>query len=72
MVPRWLTLRQAAAYCSLSESTLRRACRERRLYAHRLGRLLRFERAHLDAFLTGTPLGPVAEAAPGADVDVLE
>lgn len=66
MVPRWLTLRQAAAYCSLSESTLRRACREGRLRAHRLGRLLRFERAHLDAFLSGTPI----DAMPaGADAD---
>ena len=69
MVPRWLTLRQAAAYCSLSESTLRRACREQRLHAHRLGRLLRFERAHLDAFLTGKSPDVVLEAAAAAADD---
>ena len=52
---RFLRPREAAEYVGLSKRTLARYIKSGRLNPHRLnGRVLRFRRSELDAFLAGT------------------
>ena len=44
-----LTLSEAAAYLNVTERYVRRLVAERRVAYHKVGRLLRFRRADLDA-----------------------
>jgi excisionase family DNA binding protein len=49
---RLLTIKEVQARTGLSDSSVRRAIRHRRLAVHRLGRVLRVSEADLQAYLT--------------------
>lgn len=54
---RWLTPKEAAAYCRVEEVTLRRAVQRKLLIAFRVngGRRVRYRAADLDAWLCASP-----------------
>jgi excisionase family DNA binding protein len=55
---RWLSPKDAAAYCSVDVVTLRRAVQRGSLKAYRIenGRLLRYRLEDLDAWLSLSPV----------------
>lgn len=60
----YLSPQEAAVVVGVREKTIRSAVKSGRLRAHRLGRLLRIERADLEEYMKG-----VAAAGPPVDVD---
>lgn len=54
---RWLTPKEAAAYCRVDEVTLRRAVQRKLLCAFRVngGKRVRYRVADLDAWLCASP-----------------
>jgi excisionase family DNA binding protein len=52
-VTRLLTIKEVQARTGLSDSSVRRAIRHRRLAVHRIGGVLRVSEADLQAFLQG-------------------
>ena len=56
-VPDYLTLSQAAELVQCNSETLRRAIRDRRLSAGKVGRHWRIRRADLDAWMYGDGRG---------------
>lgn len=53
ITPRYLTYRQAEAYCSVSRWTLYRAVKNNDLKAHHAGTAIRFDRRELDRWMQG-------------------
>lgn len=48
---RYLKIRQAAIYTGLSEKTLYRLAERDEIPAHKIGRIWRFDRMEVDAFM---------------------
>ncbi|MCB0327955.1 MAG: helix-turn-helix domain-containing protein [Bdellovibrionales bacterium] len=49
--PKLMSIREASKYLGIKESRLRKATRLRELPFMRVGRLIRFERDHLDQWI---------------------
>lgn len=60
----FISLQAACEIAGLGETTLRRAIKDGRLKAYRVGgRILRIKPADLEAFLTAVPVVPTTEGA---------
>lgn len=54
----WLTVEDAAAYLGASESFVRKLVLEQRIRHYKVGKLLRFDPADLEAFVRGGRVEP--------------
>lgn len=55
---RYLTVEQVAAYLSMSPKAIRRRVDSGSIPYRKVGRLLRFDRLAIDAWISGTGLSP--------------
>lgn len=62
----WLTSEKAAEYLGLTTKALREATRRGKIPVHRLGRLLRFSAAELDALVSPCPTSTATSDGAGA------